>query len=304
MPALVTFGEGLGILRTRGVGSVAQLGTLVVSTGGSEGNVAIGASRLGTPVRWLGRIGADGLGRRVARELRAEGVQVIDIVDPSAPTGALIKESPAPGRTRVTHLRAGSAGSRLNADDMLMLALEPGDILHVTGITAALSDSARAALLRALDLADEAGATISYDVNHRRGLWSDADAAPVHRSLAERAAIVFAGEEELPLIGGDPTAFPHPCEVIVKRGERGATAYISGATHEVAAVPVAVVDTVGAGDAFVAGYLSARLADAPIAQRLELAAFCGAQACTAEGDWEGAPFAGDLHRQQGDPVSR
>lgn len=301
MSALVTLGEGLGILRTVGTGSIAQLGTLAVSTGGAEGNVAIGAARLGTTARWLGRVGDDGLGRRVVRELRAEGVHVTAIVDASAATGALIKETPQQGRTRVTHLRTASAGSRLTVDDLRMLALEAGDVLHLTGITPALSETSRDAVFRALDLADAAGATISYDVNHRRGLWSEATAAPVHRAIAHRAQVVFAGEDELPLLGTDPTVFP---EFLLKRGEHGATAYLDGATHDVAAVPVTVVDTVGAGDAFVAGYLSARLAGASVTERLELAVFCGARACTEDGDWEGAPYANDLQHRQDDPVQR
>ncbi|MFT4285722.1 MAG: PfkB family carbohydrate kinase, partial [Protaetiibacter sp.] len=70
---IVTLGECLAVLRAPELGSLAQLGTLVVGTGGAEGNVAIGAARLGAPVAWYGRVGDDGLGRRVARELRAEG---------------------------------------------------------------------------------------------------------------------------------------------------------------------------------------------------------------------------------------
>lgn len=137
-PRVVTLGEALGVLRTASLGSLAQLDTLAVGTGGAEGNVAVGLARLGTPVTWLGRVGDDGLGRRVARELRAEGVDVVAIVDGGAPTGLLLKETPVPGRTLVTYHRAGSAGSRLEPADLDGLDLAAGDILHLTGITPAL----------------------------------------------------------------------------------------------------------------------------------------------------------------------
>ncbi|GGI44042.1 2-dehydro-3-deoxygluconokinase [Agromyces flavus] len=313
---VLTIGEGLGVLRTRGFGSLAHEPDLVVGTGGAEGNVAIGLARLGTPVTWLGRVGDDGLGTRVVRELRAEGVAVVAPVDPAAATGLLIKESPSPGRTVVTYHRAGSAGSRLSPSDLEPVDLEGFDLLHVTGITPALSASARAAIDAAVDGARAAGVRVSFDVNHRRSLWPDAAAAAeCYRSLASRADLVFAGDEEAALVTGLADAAPAalaraiaglgPTEVVVKLGDRGALALGDGAVAERPAVPVGVVDTVGAGDAFVAGYLAARLAGEPVAARLDLAVRTGAAACTHPGDWEGFPTRRDLDRRPGqDPVAR
>ncbi|MFT4122752.1 MAG: sugar kinase [Microbacteriaceae bacterium] len=305
---IVTLGEALGVLRTTGPGSLAQLGTLVVGTGGAEGNVAIGAARLGAPVSWHGRVGDDGLGRRVVRELRAEGVEVHAIVDPAAPTGLLIKETPAPGRTAVSYYRTGSAGSRLTAADLELYlgrqGLEPEDILHLTGITPALSASARDAVLYAISLAEQAGAAVSYDVNHRSRLWSTDDAVPVHRALIARATIVFAGDDEARLVAGSASEDPGvlaealaalgPAEVVVKLGTGGALALVDGEQVRVPAVPVSAVDTVGAGDAFVAGYLAERLAGLPAAARLATATRAGAAACLHPGDWEGAPTRAEL----------
>lgn len=315
---LVTFGEGLGVLRARESGSLAHSSDLLVGTGGAEGNVAIGVARLGGHAVWLGRVGDDGLGARVARELRAEGVTVIAPVEPAVPTGLLIKESPAPGRTRISYYRAGSAGSRITPEDLDALLLAPDDIVHVTGITPALSATAAATVLRALDLTEEAGATVSFDVNHRSRLWAVEDASEVYRRIAARADILFAGDDEArilaPGVGDDPAdlaaalAELGPTEVLVKLGARGAVALVDGAIHEVAPVPVEVVDTVGAGDAFVAGYLADRLAGEPLAVRLATAARAGAFACTHAGDWEGLPRRADLlahgHAADGDPVSR
>ena len=317
--AVLTLGEGLGVLRTREIGSLAHLGDLAVGTGGAEGNVAIGLARLGTPVTWLGRVGDDGLGRRIARELRAEGVTVVAPVDPTAATGLLIKESPSAGRTAVTYYRAGSAGSRLSPSDLDAVDIADFALLHITGITPALSPTARATIDAVLDRATDAGIPVSFDVNHRSALWAGPGggeaAAETYRSLAARSSIVFAGADEAALVTGiapdDPEALARalaalgPAEVVVKLGERGAVALRDGELTGRAAVAVPVVDTVGAGDAFVAGYLAELLRGGSVADRLDLAVRTGAAACLHPGDWEGFPSRAELERPDGaDPVSR
>ncbi|BDZ54088.1 sugar kinase [Agromyces marinus] len=313
---VLTLGEGLGVLRTRGIGSLAHEPDLAVGTGGAEGNVAVGLARLGTPVTWLGRVGDDGLGTRVVRELLAEGVRVLAPVDTAA-TGLLIKESPAQGRTVVTYHRSGSAGSRLSPDDLRLVDVAAHDLVHVTGITPALSDSAHRAIDAVVDLARVAGVPVSFDVNHRSSLWPDAAAASAcYRSIAARADLVFAGVDEAALVTGLPESDPEalaraladlgPAEVVVKLGADGALAVLEGRLERRPAVPVDVVDTVGAGDAFVAGYLAARLAGEPVGARLDLAVRTGAAACAHPGDWEGFPTRRDLEREHDgqDPVRR
>lgn len=316
--AVLTVGEGLGVLRTREIGSLAHLGDLAVGTGGAEGNVAIGLARLGTPVTWLGRVGDDGLGRRIVRELRAEGVTVVAPVDTTAATGLLIKESPSAGRTAVTYYRAGSAGSRLSPSDLDAVDIADFALLHITGITPALSPTARATIDAVLDRATDAGIPVSFDVNHRSALWAgtgDGEASEAYRSLAARSSIVFAGADEAALVTGlapgDPEALARalaalgPAEVVVKLGERGAVALRDGELTGRAAVAVPVVDTVGAGDAFVAGYLAELLRGGSVADRLDLAVRTGAAACLHPGDWEGFPSRAELERPDGaDPVSR
>lgn len=301
---IVTLGEALGVLRTREVGSLAHLSELSFGTGGAEANVAIGASRLGATAVYVGRIGADSVGQRIARELRAEGVDARLTIDHDAATGILLKESPRPGQTDVTFHRTGSAGSRISPADLDELELTSDDILHVTGILPALSHNGRATLARALDLADAAGAAISFDVNHRSKMWTTAEASPVYRATAARATIVFAGEEEALLLGElDSLGI---AEFVLKRGERGAVATVEGQTFSADAVRITPVDTVGAGDAFVAGYLSARLDDASVPERLDLAVHCGALACLHPGDWEGAPTRAEIAAfgSGADPVRR
>jgi 2-dehydro-3-deoxygluconokinase len=299
---------------------VAELGRLetassaALRTGGAEGNVAIGLARLGIQVQWLGRVGDDAAGRRVVRDLRAEGVTVSEVVDPAMPTGLMVKERPSAGETSVVYYRAGSAGSLLCEADVDRLDIPSADLLHVSGVSTALSESSLRAIDRAVDIAQRAGVRVSFDVNHRARLWGGRDPAPIYRSLVQGANIVFAGDNEAAILAphaadsaerAERLAALGPSEVVIKRGVGGCLAWIEGTVTAVPAVSVNVVDTVGAGDAFVAGYLAEWLEGATIERRLYTAVMCGALACTVEGDWEGAPRRDDLDRFGGsEPVAR
>ncbi|WP_061963143.1 sugar kinase [Demequina aurantiaca] len=308
-----TVGEGLGIARAGEVGSLEHVSEMTLSTGGAEGNVAVGLARLGTSVTWMGRVGDDAIGRRVTRELRAEGVEVIAHVDATAPTGMLLKSSPSPGRTDVMHLRSGSAGSRLTVADLDAVRVSEFELVHVTGITPALSNSAAATIAALVTRARSSGVMVSVDVNHRPRLWPvREEAVRSHLSLVSLADVVFAGEEEAALLveGHGPEELAHrlhelgPREVVVKLGASGALTLVDGIVTRSSAHPTFVVDTVGAGDAFVAGYLSELLNGASISGRLSTATKAGAAACSNAGDWEGAPRRSDLQVASVDPVSR
>jgi 2-dehydro-3-deoxygluconokinase len=251
----------------------------------------------------------------VVRELRAEGVTVLADVDRGAPTGMLVKELHPGGRTSVSYYRRESAGSRLSPADVDALPITSTTLLHVTGITPALSPSARAATAAAVDRAAAAGATVSFDLNHRSRLWSSDEAMPVYRDLAERADILFVGLDEVGMllptwVAGDAAdaaaalAAQGRRHVVVTAGAAGAVALIEGRSHAVAAVPVDVVDSVGAGDAFVGGYLAGLLAGEDATDRLRRAAILGAAACRHPGDWEGAADVTGLEGGTADPVLR
>jgi len=316
---VVTLGETMGLFTATAPGSLAQVRDFTLGIGGAESNVAIGLARLGTASTWVGRVGADEIGDRVRRELRAEGVDVRATVDAAAPTAVMVKSHRVAHHTAVLYHRAGSAGSRLSPDDIDADLVQGAALLHVTGITPALSTTAAAAVDRALTLAAEAGVPISFDVNHRSALWRAADAAEVYRSLAARADLVFAGEDEArmlvdgigegavdePLRLAAVIAALGPAQVIVKLGAEGCAAVIDGSELRVAAIPITPLDTVGAGDAFVAGYLHELLAGSAPAARLDTAVRAGAFACLGPGDWESLPTRSDLALlDPGDPVRR
>lgn len=310
---VVTLGESMGLVRARSVGSLEHVSDLELRIGGAESNVAIGLVRLGVPATWIGRVGDDSLGRRVVRELRAEGVDVCAQVDSGAHTGLMLKESPTAGSTRVTYYRSGSAGSRLSPGDLDAEVIRSARFLHVTGITLALSESAAAAVTAAVEIARKAGIPISFDVNHRPSLWGDRDPGEAYRAVARQATVIFAGDDEAALLVGAGTpedqatrlAGLGPTQAIVKLGARGSAASIDRVLLTRGTYPVAAIDTVGAGDAFVAGYLAGTLDGVGPEAALDLASRCGALVCLTPGDWEGLPRRPDLALLDGrDPVSR
>ena len=312
-PYVLTFGETMALMRADQVGPLAHASTLSLGIGGSESNVAIGLQRLGVQAVWCGRVGADSLGNLVEREIRAEGVDVRIAVDPSAPTGLMIKERRTPATQRVSYYRAGSAGSRITPADVDEQLISRAELLHVSGITPALSPQAEVTLRYAVDTARAHNVTVSFDLNYRGNLWSAEGARNVYRDIIPRADIVFAGDDEAAIAvgAGEPEELARrisalgPSQTVIKLGADGALALIDGTLFRQEAVTVDAVDTVGAGDAFVAGYLAELVTGRGPQDRLKTATATGAFVCLVPGDWEGFPRRHELSiLRTREPVSR
>jgi 2-dehydro-3-deoxygluconokinase len=315
MTDLVTLGETMARLESPIIGPLRHAHNLNLGVAGAESNVAIGISRLGGSAAWIGRVGDDEFGRLVQMTLAGEGVDVGHVVvDQAAPTALLVKERRTGGLTRVQYYRSGSAGSRLAPADLPEALIRSARILHVTGITVALGDSARKAVHEAMEIAREAGVPVSLDLNYRRALSEPDEAGRQLRELIPRADVVFATEQEarLAVDGAEPGALAialaalGPRDVLVKRGAEGVAALCEGVRYDEPAWRVAVVDPVGAGDAFAAGYLAELMRDRPIPERLATACAAGACAVSVSGDWEGLPSRDDLSLMHSadDPVDR
>jgi 2-dehydro-3-deoxygluconokinase len=305
---LFTFGETMGLVAADGIGPLAHAKSFSFGIGGAESNVAIGVARLGGAATWLGRVGPDATGALIAQRLTASGVRTLAITGPPF-TGLMVRHRRSGEFTHVDYHRAGSAGSRLTPADIPAAELTGAQVVHVTGITPALSEGARAAVFQSVETARSAGVPVSIDVNYRAKLWSRYDAAPVLRDLVSRADIVFASPDEAELFvdPGDPVAALAklgPSEVIVKDGGNGCRALIDGVPFTLGALKLTVVDPVGAGDAFVAGYLAERLAGAPAEARLGTAIAAGGFAVTVPGDCEGLPDRDELDALTGGDIRR
>lgn len=311
---VVTLGETMALMKAATPGPLAFTESLRLGIGGAESNVAIALRRLGTSVTWVGRVGADSLGDLVLRELLAEGLDVDCSRDPGAPTGLMIKERRTNETAKVWYYRAGSAGASLAPEHIPERKIAGARLLHVTGITPALSTSAAAAVQAAIDCAKTAGTLVSFDLNYRSALWPRHAAAAAFQELVRQADVVFAGDDEAAIVVGDAAdpfelarrlAGLGPEQVVIKLGAQGCVARIDGQEYRQDAVPVRAVDTVGAGDAFVGGYLAELLDGQPVQQRLLTAVRTGAYACLVSGDWEGMPRRSELGLLDAvEPVSR
>lgn len=268
---LLASGETMAMVAPSAPVAVASADEFRVDAGGAESNVAAHVAALGHPARWVSALGDDPLGHRVAAQLAARGVDVSAVVfDPDHRTGLYVKD---PGRG-VHYYRDGSAASFLDAADADAIDLDGVAIVHVSGITAALTGTAPAYLDRLMARARAEGVLVSFDVNHRKALWAAATAAPVLDELSRRADILWVGRDEAETLWGTTDAasvrarFPEVSELVVKDGDVGATVFSDEGDVFVPALVVEVVEAVGAGDAFAGGYLAARLAGAPAAERL------------------------------------
>jgi 2-dehydro-3-deoxygluconokinase len=296
---VLAFGETMATLRAEEPGPLRLARSMRLSVAGAESTVAIGLSRLGHTSAWVGRVGADEFGRLVVDRLRAERVDVSAVtVDDAAPTGLLVREQRTADLARVRYYRTGSAGSRLCPDDLAPALACGARVLLLSGITPALSDTALAATRAAVAHAVGTGWVVCLDVNYRAALWSRSAAADTLAPLAASATVVVGDATELALVGGaEPVRgllAGGVREVVVKEGERGATVWTADGSRSAPARPVTAVDVIGAGDAFVAGYLSGLLDGLDIEARLDRAVTVAGFAVGSAGDWEGLPTRDEL----------
>ncbi|WP_405108200.1 sugar kinase [Micromonospora sp. NBC_01405] len=300
-PEAVTVGETMVVLSPVDATPLERADRVRLGVGGAESNVAAGLAGLGHRVAWVSRVGDDPFGRMVAREVADAGVDVdLVAVDPDAPTGVYFKD-PRPEATGVHYYRAGSAASRLGPEALDDPRLAGARLLHLSGVTPALSESCRALVFHAVDGRPLGDALVSFDVNHRPGLWPADRAADVLRDLADRADVVLVGLDEAERLWGsaDPQTvrrlLPHPRVVVVKDGAVGATALPrTGPGVFVPALRAPVVEPVGAGDAFAAGYLSALLRGLGPTAALRCGHLVAVRALAVPGDCAPPPDRRDL----------
>lgn len=300
---VVTFGEAMaGLVANDGLDlSLSKHFERQVS--GAEANVAIGLARLGRSVGFFGRIGADSLGDGLVRGLRAEDIDLSRVVrDSERPTGLLVRDVWVDRPTQVAYYRAGSAGAALCPADVDADYIGDAQILHLTGITPILSDSSWAATRTAVAAARDGGTQVIFDPNLRRSLCSDEVAIPRLREVVRGADVVIAGADELLALTGESDLevaarrllADGPGLVVAKQGVAGAWAFGHGESWHESAWPVNVVDPVGAGDGYAAGFLHAWLDEASVPRALRVAAISSAMCVATRGDSVGLPFASDV----------
>jgi 2-dehydro-3-deoxygluconokinase len=287
---VLTVGETMALLDPLDDGSTYRL-----RIGGAESNFAVALSRLGVEPTWVSRLGADGFGDLVAETLAGEGIDVRAVRDAARPTGVYFK-SRADGTTQMLYYRAGSAASVLGPADVPDEALDGIDLVHLTGITTALGPGPRELVHNVAERARAGGVAVTLDPNYRPALWAaPADAAA---ALPEADWVLCGLEEGNLLFGTDsPEALAEAIgtNVVIRVGERGALVAEGGRLVEVSPTRLEdVVDEVGAGDGFAAGFAYGLLQGWPPARCATAGNVVAAGALRGGGDWETYPRLADV----------
>jgi 2-dehydro-3-deoxygluconokinase len=294
----ITIGEAMVLMDPVEDGPLDGVSGYRQRVAGAESNFAIAVARLGLRSAWMSRLGDDPFGRLVRTSLEAEGVEVHADTDAVAPTGIYFKERRAPEQVDVYYYRAGSAASRLSPSDLPTDLFRRSKLFHFSGISLAIPGDLPRATLHALALARENRLSISFDPNLRPRL-GDLDAAraallPVIQDLE----LLLTGESEISALLGetDMRAMLRELErrgvrtCVIKRGAAGAIVSGEGRVISVApAMPIRIVDSVGAGDAFNAGFVAGQLRGMNLEDCGRLGSALGAAALAGTGDYETLP---------------
>ena len=313
MTKFLTFGETLVQHNADYIGPYDPDGPYTRHVAGAESNVALDLRRLMPEIEavWVSRLGQDTDGDMILNQLESR----IDIRAPQVGgefTGIQLLNHLGGGEVLRRYRRAGSAASRLTATEVLP-HLEGSDLVHVTGITPALSDTCRQTVMEVMSAAVEHGIPVSVDVNYRDALWTTGEAMEVCDEMRRLATLFKVGLDEAETIWGLGMSAEEYARhfyggntrlTVITTGDSGAVTYDGEQVIAHTGFTVEMVDPVGAGDAFVAGFLSGIFrrcglteflqmdsdARAAILHRaLEIANACGALVCTRHGDTEPMP---------------
>ena len=296
---LVTLGEALVVFSPADAGPLRFVHSFTKSIGGAEANVAIALSRLGHKAGWISRLGNDEFGRYVRYALQGEGIDLSQVtLDDNLPTGILFKEQYHNPNPNVYYYRKGAAITSMGKEFINPEYIVNAKILHTTGILPALSANTKEATFEAMKIARNAGVMISFDPNLRLKLWSEEEAKTTLLEMAKKTDIIFPGLDEAEFLLGT-SGIDKICEqfhemgvklVVIKLGKDGCL--ISDASNKLKVPGFHVhrlIDTVGAGDGFAAGFLSGLIGDKSLYECGEMANAVGAMATLVRGDTEGYP---------------
>ncbi|KQR51328.1 hypothetical protein ASF88_19395 [Leifsonia sp. Leaf336] len=288
---VITLGEAMLQVTPSPIGPLAQATAASLAVAGAESTVASYLAMLGHHAIWLSAVGDDPIGERIVSEIRSAGVYTAHVQrDGFAPSGVYFKDPTSGGSTAVHYYRSGSAASRMGPDTFADFRYLRHDLVHLSGITPALSATCARLVESVIREAHAAHARVSFDVNFRPGLWRAEDAAGTLAELANQADIVFVGLDEAHVLWSTATpddvrdVLARPEILIVKDSSIGATAFQASSSSFEPALPVEVVEPVGAGDAFAAGVLHGMLTEQDIFACLRFGHLLASSSLSSPGD--------------------
>lgn len=299
MPEVVTIGETMAVFDSLNAGRLRYSYNFECHTGGAETNTAVALIRLGHTAGWISKLGEDEFGYRILNQIRGEGVDVSQVqMADDAMTGIFFRQRLDNGESKNFYYRKGSAASTMTPEILKEDYIKTSKIMHITGITPAISESAAKTVERAMQTAKENGILVAFDPNLRLKVWTLEDAGKTIDRLMRYVDIALPGLEEGSLLYGtsDPDKIAGIIQgygvktVIVKIGAEGCIGYEDGKREVSCGFKVKkVVDAFGAGDAFAAGILAGTLEGLTIGERMRLANAVGAMTVTVKGNIEAFP---------------
>jgi 2-dehydro-3-deoxygluconokinase len=297
---VITIGDGLITFNPLSTGPLRFVHQFERKIGGAELNLILGCARLGLKTGWISRLGKDEFGRHIVNTMLGEGVDLKEVkLVEGFSTSLNFKEVHASGAGRTFYYRDSSPTITLTPDSLPVEYIKQAKVLHVTGVFPAIHEQNRKVILRAMQIAKENGVKVSFDPNIRLRLWSIEEAKKTILSYLPYVDILLTGREELGWIFESNSqdelisslssfVFEH---VILKDGENGSFALVDNKWIHQSVVKVKnVVDTVGAGDGFDAGFLYGYINGWNLEKSLEIANAIGAMVVQVSGDNEGLPY--------------
>jgi 2-dehydro-3-deoxygluconokinase len=313
---VITIGESMVLFQPMTSGSLTYAPLFTKTIAGAESNVAIGLTRMGVKTRWISRLGTDPFGDQVLSTLAGEGIDVSAVIrDSESPTGLYFKEFKCFGDPTVYFYRKHSAASQFTPESLNPDWFVGARHLHITGILPALGAQTAETAKEAMRIARKLGMTISFDPNLRRKLWSEEKAREVLLAMIPLCDYFLPGLDEAEFLVGKHAESDYAKifldmgvkVVAIKLGERGSIGFYDKGYIKAEPYPIStIVDTVGAGDAYAAGFLSVMLdqslsdqsatMDIRLGLALQRANILGALATQFKGDWEGLPTLVEVQR--------
>jgi 2-dehydro-3-deoxygluconokinase len=313
---VITIGDGMIAMCPRKKGPIMFCDTFEKKIGGAELNVAIGCSRLGLKSGLITRLGNDDFGKYIIRTTRGEGVDIsqVKLVE-GYNTSVYFREVLADGSSRSFYYREKSPTSTISVEDLDEEYFKNAKVLHITGVFPSINKNNQKVILESVKLAKKFNLIISLDPNIRLKMWTKEEAKAFIEKLLPDVDILLIGDEEVQLLLGEvsidkaiKTFHNYGIEkVIVKKGSKGAVGSDGKNIYDVEAIkPIALVDTVGAGDGFAAGFLTALLKGQSLEESVKFANAVGSLVVGVEGDNEGLPYYDDVlvHLGQSKKIER
>lgn len=302
---VITIGDAMIAMCPKEKGPIIFCDSFKRKIGGAELNVAIGCARLGLKSGFISRFGKDDFGKYILNTIRGEGIDVSEVkLVEGYQTSVYFREILSDGASRSFYYREKSPTKTLNINDIDEEYIKNSKVLHITGVFPSITESNREVVLEVVKLAKKNNLTISFDPNIRFKMWTKEEAKEYLQKLLSYVDILLIGDEEIDVLLEANNTIESAIKkfheygidkVIVKRGSKGAIGSDGINIYEVDAIkPRALVDTVGAGDGFAAGFLNSLINGQSFKECIEFANAVGSLVVGVEGDNEGLPYYDDV----------